>query len=206
MMRRVESEQQSFVKLIQTAITAQIREVALALETDHRRVIDGAQKTVCDADLGMTRLLESIAHSTQIQLESERSEIDRLVHTVTLKAQSRIDSAGRDLHQTKNQVGRDSGRFVARAADDLGKTIDLIENGVVSITSTAQKDIENFAKIVVGLGPHSTLQRGFAIARDDENKPLTSREAAMSHTTFQIEFRDGRVAVKNIGTTGGDDE
>jgi exodeoxyribonuclease VII large subunit len=59
---------------------------------------------------------------------------------------------------------------------------------------------------VVGLGPQSTLQRGFAIVRHDDDKPLTSRAAALSHATFQVEFRDGRLAVKNIGITGGDDE
>jgi exodeoxyribonuclease VII large subunit len=95
---------------------------------------------------------------------------------------------------------------VAKAADDLYRALDLIESGLVTITDTARKDIESFARIVVGLGPQSTLQRGFVIARDDENKPLTSREAAMKHATFQVEFRDGRVAVKNMGKTGGDDE
>jgi exodeoxyribonuclease VII large subunit len=199
---RVQSDQQSFVKLIQTAITAQIREATLALETDRRRLVDGAHKTRSDADLGVARLLESITHSTQLQLEAQRSEIDRLAHTVTLKAQSRIDAAGRDLNQIKTQVGRDSSRIVTKAVDDLGSTIDLIESGVISVTNAARKDIENLARIVVGLGPQSTLQRGFAIARDDDNKPLTSREAVMSHDTFQVEFRDGRVAVKNLGFTG----
>jgi exodeoxyribonuclease VII large subunit len=196
--RRVESDQQSFVRLIRTAITAQIREAGLTIESEKRRVLDQVEQTIGDADQGVARLFESIAHSTQIQLESERSEIDRLVHAVTLKSQSRIDSAGRDLHQMKTQVCRDAGHMVVKAADDLGKTNDLIENGVISITDVAKKDIESFARIVVGLGPQSTLQRGFAIARDDENKPLTSREAAMSHATFQVEFRDGRVAAKNI--------
>ena len=202
-MRRVESDQQGFIRLIQTTITAQIREASIALETQRGRVIDGAEKTLCDADLGVTRLLESITQRTQIQLESERSEIARLVHTVTLKSQSRLDAAGRDLDQIKSQVGRDTGRMVAKATDDLDQSIASIENGVVSITDAAQKDIENFARIVVGLGPQSTLQRGFAIARSDEDKPLASREAAMNHASFQVQFRDGRVAVKNIDRSGG---
>jgi exodeoxyribonuclease VII large subunit len=205
-MRRVESDQQGFVKLIQTAITAQIREATVALETDYRRLVDGAHKTLSDADQGVARLLESITHSTQLHLEAQRSEIDRLVHTVTLKAQSRIDAAGRDLDQIKNQVGMDAGRMVARATDDLHKSLDLIESGLVSVTDTARKDIESFARTVVGLGPQSTLQRGFAIARDDDDNPLTSRESAMGHTSFQVEFRDGRVMVKNLGIAGGKDE
>ena len=78
----------------------------------------------------------------------------------------------------------------------------LVESGAISITDDAQKDIENFARIIVGMGPQSTLQRGFAIARDNEDKPLTSREAAMNHDSFQVQFRDGRVAVKNTDRFG----
>ena len=68
-LRRVESDQEGFVKLIQTAITAQVREATIALETQQGRVIDGAEKAMCDAELGVTRLLESITQKTQIQLE-----------------------------------------------------------------------------------------------------------------------------------------
>jgi exodeoxyribonuclease VII large subunit len=201
---RVKSDQDSFVKLVQTATTAQMREASQTLENEKRRVLDQAEGTLSDAQLGMTHFLESIIQKTEIQLKSERSEIDRLAHTVTLKAQGRIDAAGRDLDQIKIQVGRDADRIVIKAADQLITSFTLIENGVISTVDVAKKDIENFAKIVVGLGPQSTLQRGFAIIRDDEDKPLTSRAAAISHTTFQVEFRDGRVAVKNIDVSEGD--
>ena len=196
-MRRVESDQEGFIKLIQTAMTAQVREATIALETQQGRLIDGAEKAICDAELGVTRLLESITQRTQIQLESERSEIERLAHTVTLKAQGRIDAAALDLDQIKTQVGRDIDRMVTKAVEDLNKCLALVESGTISVTDEARKDIENFARIIVGMGPQSTLQRGFAIARDDEDKPLTSREAAMNHASFQVQFRDGRVAVKN---------
>lgn len=203
-MRRVEADQEGFVKLIKTATTAKLREACQTLENERRKVLDQAEGTLSDTKLLVTHFLDSITHQTQIELESQRSEIDRLVHTVTLKAQSRIDAAERDLTQLKTQVGRDAGRMVAKAADDLDECVELIENGVNSVTDSARKDIENFARIVVGLGPQSTLQRGFAIVRDDQDKPLTSRAAALSHFRFQIEFRDGRVAVKNVNASEGD--
>ena len=56
------------------------------------------------------------------------------------------------------------------------------------------------------MGPQSTLQRGFAIARDNDDKPLTSREAAMNHDTFQVQFRDGKVAVRNTDRLGEDEQ
>ena len=96
--------------------------------------------------------------------------------------------------------------MVTKALDDLDQSLSLIENGAISITDDARRDIESFARIIVGMGPQSTLQRGFAIARDDEDKPLTSRESAMSHASFQVEFRDGRVVVKNTDRSGGDEQ
>ncbi len=123
---------------------------------------------------------------------------------MTLKAQGRIDAAALDLDQIKSQIGRDADRMVTKAVDDLDKSLGLIEYGVNAVTNDARKDIENFARIIVGMGPQSTLQRGFAIVRDNEDKPLTSREAAMNHDSFDIQFRDGRVAVKNTDRSGGD--
>ena len=79
--------------------------------------------------------------------------------------------------------------MVTKAVDDLDKSRSLVESGAISITDDARRDIENFARIIVGMGPQSTLQRGFAIARDNDDKPLTSREAAMNHDTFQVQSR-----------------
>jgi exodeoxyribonuclease VII large subunit len=196
-LRRVESDQEGYIKLIQTAMTAQVREATIALETQQGRVIDGAEQAISDADVGVTRLLETITQRTQIQLESERSEIERLAHTVTLKAQGRLDAAVLELEQVKSHVGKDIDRMVTKAVEDLGKCVSLVESETISVTDDARKDVENFVKIIVGMGPQSTLQRGFAIVRDNKDKPLTSREAAMTHTSFQVQFRDGRVAVQN---------
>jgi exodeoxyribonuclease VII large subunit len=197
-MRRVQSEQEGFIKLIRSVMTAQVREATIALESQQERLIDGTETAIGDAELGVIRLSESISQKAQIQLESERSEIERLAHTVALKAQGRLDAAALDLDQIKTQVGRDCDRMVTKALEDLDTYLDLVESGTISVTDEARKDIENFARIIVGMGPQSTLQRGFAIARDDENKPLTSREAAMKSASFQVEFRDGKVAVKNL--------
>jgi exodeoxyribonuclease VII large subunit len=200
-MRRVESDQEGFIKLIRSVMTAQVREATIALETQQERLIDGTETAIGDAELGVIRLLESISQKAQLQLESERSEIDRLAQTVALKAQGRLDAAALELDQVKTQVGRDADRMVTKELDALDERLVLVESGTISVTSEARKDVENFARIIVGMGPQSTLQRGFAIVRDNGDKPLTRREEAMKNASFQVEFRDGKVAVKNLEST-----
>jgi exodeoxyribonuclease VII large subunit len=204
--KRVQSEQEGFIKLIRSVMTAQVREATIALETQQGRLINGAETTIGDADLALIRLVESISQKAQLQLESERSEIERLAHTVALKTQGRLDAATLNLDQIKTQVGRDSGHMVTKAIEDLDRCVSLVESGTISVMDEARKAIENFARIIVGMGPQSTLQRGFAIVRDDEDKPLTSREATMNHASFQVQFRDGRVAVANKDRSEGDEQ
>jgi exodeoxyribonuclease VII large subunit len=196
-LKRVEADQEGFLRLIQTTITAQLREAKIAVEVQHNRLIDGAQRTLSDAEFGIARQTESIAQRAQLLVNDERSEIQRLAHALILKAQGGLDAAGRELDQLKTQVGRDTGRMVVKAVDDLDNARTVVETGAISITDSARKEIENLARIVVGLGPQSTLQRGFAIARDDQNAPLTSRDAALKQASFRVEFRDGAVAVDN---------
>jgi hypothetical protein len=57
----------------------------------------------------------------------------------------------------------------------------------------AQKLLRRFRPPFPHLGLQATLQRGFTIARDEEDKELTGREAAMQVASF----RDGVAAVDN---------
>jgi exodeoxyribonuclease VII large subunit len=121
-----------------------------------------------------------------------------------VKAQGGLDAARRELDQFNGQIGRDADRLAVKAADDLETARSSMESGSISLADGARKKIEDFARIVVGLGPQSTLQRGFAIAHEDQDAPLTSREAALKHASFSVQFRDGAVAVDNRGYEKGD--
>jgi exodeoxyribonuclease VII large subunit len=54
-LKRIESEQEGSLRLIQTTIAAQIREAKTALETQTIRHREGAKRTLCDAEFGITR-------------------------------------------------------------------------------------------------------------------------------------------------------
>jgi len=203
-LKRVEADRQAFVRLIQTASSAQVQQATLTLETERRRVLADAEKTLGDAEIGIAHLTDAIVQRAELQLAGERSEIDRMAHSIVVKSQGGLDAAARDLSHLHAQVGRDSTRLATKAGEEVESTLDAISDGNTIILENARKDIENFARIVVGLGPQSTLQRGFAIARDDQDAPLTSREAALKHASFRVEFRDGAVAVDNREYEKGD--
>jgi exonuclease VII large subunit len=60
-------------------------------------------------------------------------------------------------------------------------------------------------RLIVGLGPQSTLHRGFSIVKDPDGRPITSRAAAIQKAEFTVQFHDGEVQVSNKELEGGNE-
>jgi exodeoxyribonuclease VII large subunit len=71
LLRRVDSDQQAFVTLIQTTSSAQVRQARQTLESERRMVLDQAEKTLGDAELGIVHLTDAISQRAQLQVSSE---------------------------------------------------------------------------------------------------------------------------------------
>ena len=100
-------------------------------------------------------------------------------------------------------MGRDAMGLVTKAADDLDCDLNSVSRGARSLLEVVRREVEANTRIVIGLGPQATLRRGFAIVRDAEERPVTSRAAAMKNTEFAVQFHDGTVPVVVRGSEGG---
>jgi exodeoxyribonuclease VII large subunit len=136
--------------------------------------------------------LETGARSVSRRFESDQEGLLRLIQTAS-NAQVREATLALGAQRTRLIEGLD--RTVARALDDLEKTLDLVAGGVTLAIDNARKEIDSLVRIAVGLGPQSTLRRGYAIVRDDTDKPITNQAAALSQRRLQIQFRDGKLVV-----------
>lgn len=76
-------------------------------------------------------------------------------------------------------------------SSDLKYLIEQIYDQVKLADSNAQSLIRE----IIGQGPDKTLNRGFAIIRDADNKTITSSKSAVTAKKLKIEFKDGEVPV-----------
>ena len=201
---RAASDQEQRHREIRTAAEYQLREASRAIETGQERVIAGAEDTLDEAVSGLARMSESVAQRTQLHLGIRRAEVERLAQAVTLNAQAAVQATARELAHLKAHSGREATRLVTKAAEGLECDYSALAEGVGFLIEAARREVEASTRLVVGLGPRATLRRGFAIARDDEGRPLTSQRAAARLPSFQVEFHDGRVAVIHRGREGGE--
>jgi len=204
MLAQAKDGRQKFMTVIRTAAHFQLREAGQGLETGQARLIEAADEALCQADLGLRRSMESLAHRSEVVLGDQRAAVERAAHAVALQATAKVDAAGRDLGHFKIQVGRDSMRLATKAGDDLKCDVDAVTEGAGALVKASRREIEANARIAVGLGPQATLRRGFAIVRDAEDRPVTSRAAAKANTEFAVQFHDGTLPVAVRGYEGGD--
>jgi exodeoxyribonuclease VII large subunit len=164
-----------FLIRAQTASRAQIHLAAISLTTERTRVLSQARA----------------------QLRDERLGLESRAQTVRLTSQASIAAGLREVAHLRSQVVREANRMTAGVRDEVERARGSLAAGAPAHLASARREVESLARIIVGLGPEATLQRGFAIARDRDDRPLASREAALANLSFRVQFRDGRVAVIN---------
>jgi exodeoxyribonuclease VII large subunit len=185
------------------------------LELQHAALagaIDRLAQTVlhrAHTDLGtvredLERRFQSIVHGAESQAGTMAAAAQTQLQAVALQAQATLEAAGRDLDHHQQTLARSGAHQLALAGGTLESTLERIEAGVASIRRDAAGQIEAYARTIIGMGPESTLERGYAIARTPEGEAVSSRQDALRHREMTIQFRDGRLAVANREYQGED--
>jgi exodeoxyribonuclease VII large subunit len=130
-----------------------------------------------------------VQHLSQKHLHLAKREVPALMAEIEADATQLLKGA-------RMQSEADWQFISERARVDLRQESEGIERALDSIAERAQKSLVEararslaLMREIAGQGPEKTLQRGFALVRDDMNQVVTS--ASTHHTTITIEFRDG---------------
>jgi exodeoxyribonuclease VII large subunit len=182
-MRQAADDREVFITSIRTATRYQLREADRRIDAEHGRLVSLADQVVCDAGLQMKGAIETVVHRAQLQLGERVAAIEKAASIVSFKSEAAIESAVSDLDHSLAGVRRGSLAMVEDASSKVGAHI----------------------RLVVGLGPQSTLQRGFSIAKNPDGRPITSRAEATLNAEFTVQFHDGTVQVSNKEFEGGNE-
>ncbi|WP_435016355.1 exodeoxyribonuclease VII large subunit [Tundrisphaera sp. TA3] len=197
MARRAGDESRALRDAARASARSLVREAATTLDLGRSRLIEQAGDARDRAEGLALRAFESIAHRSQIRVEALRSAIARVADAVAIRARNASEAARRDVDHQHGRLECDAKRAVEHAAEALERDRDAIAEESRSRAEEAREAVANLARIVVGLGPRATLLRGFALARDGSDRPITGRDQARTHRAFTIQFRDGAMPVTN---------
>ncbi len=85
---------------------------------------------------------------------------------------------------------------LARRADRLEARGGRLERAAATLTAPRRAALAGLARTLASLGPNSVLARGYAVVRDGAGGVVTRSAAAAKAVALELEFADGRVAVR----------
>lgn len=141
-------------------------------------ILKDAQSAIAFYEQGVESYFASIKSTAEQGLIKAEGEIDRVMDAIK--------------HQASG--------IMANVETDIDRYLEVIRDAAVRQMRDAEQSIEGLAREVLGMGPKATLERGFALVRDDQNKPITSSKKAKEGGRIQIEFHDGRAMADLVVT------
>jgi exodeoxyribonuclease VII large subunit len=185
------------VRVIRLATMHGVREGANALERESGRLAHGIEQALGDAARAIDRYQAAMGERSRARLRLTLADTEKRFQEIALKAAGRLNAAGSEVEAMRERIERECDRRLALARSDLQGSVDALLTSAEAVQRAARTHVEHWVQTIVGLGPEATLRRGYAVARDSENRPIGSKAEAVSHRMLQLQFHDGDVAVEN---------
>ena len=161
------------------------------------RGLPAARDRLATASQRLDDWSERLARGARGRLAAERQALDRLRplkprQLLTLKRQQLAHAAGRLA------AGHPAARieWERRGTDQLAGR--LRHAGRAALSERAGR-VETAARLLESYSYRGVLARGYAVVRDERERPLTSAAEVKSGAALSLEFQDGRAAARAAG-------
>ena len=138
--------------------------------------------------------LYSVKSEALTQLADARRDVPALWGQITLGSAHAVRAASTEGTTLKDAILARARQDASRARQVSRGALDAISDSAGLLIRQAATDSQALLREIAGQGPQKTLQRGFAIVRNQHGKPLSRALQAMEGEAIDIEFQDGRVA------------
>lgn len=150
----------------------------------------------------------------EVRLASERSL--QALQVVKTDARSQLAQAKQDVPMFWGQISLGSnhalratsvtvnsllGSVLEQTRRDTVRTRTVVDAGLFEVATLARLQVrdgatrsEALVREITGQGPEKTLNRGFALVRDQAGKPITRATQTVRDSAIEIQFSDGKVS------------
>jgi len=161
-----------------------------------------AGKTVQAAKFADRQLINAVADRARTLVAHAKQQVPTMFVDITVNATKTVARSHEQARSQYEAVCDVTGAATRRRREALQSSMQDIGRAARRTVIQAKTDVASHFQSVVGMGPNRTLQRGFAIVRDNADATVTSAAQAAIKNDLEIEFRDGRIAVHIIRKAG----
>ena len=137
---------------------------------------------------------QTVKTQVAAQLADARGDVPALWSRIALGSAHALRTAAAENAALKDGILERARQEASHATQASRDALDTVSNSARRLVRSAATDSQALLREITGQGPEKTLQRGFAIVRNQSGEPLTRVLQAMDGAAIEIEFQDGRVA------------
>lgn len=146
---------------------------------------------VNNAEVVINNMLGILKDAKQALVVAE-SKLDAGVTFVQTHSMRVIAKYESDLMTYLAKLRSSSEQEIMLIQQRMDVMLERIGTSALSEISIAGERVDAMMSEVIGLSPKKTLQRGYAIIRDENGSVLSSKEKLASHDEIEVEMHDGR--------------
>jgi exodeoxyribonuclease VII large subunit len=197
--QRVREVQEHFGQIAHQAL----QHIQLARrEVEHRssQIDGGARSVIALARQQTERYQRDIGHLARAQVVMARRDVPAHIQEIRSEARQAMRLARGEMNHAWDTVVQASTDHLRRAQQDVQRPMQDIQAQALAHIRQGREQTQAMVREITGQGPQRTLERGFALIRDSQGKPVTRAERLDSLplssdsdlTSVYLEFADGR--------------
>jgi exodeoxyribonuclease VII large subunit len=159
-------------------------------------ILSAAANAIAIHERGIELLRTELEASGRRLLTQAEHGVGRTMDQLRHQVISRLQAAEHALELHRQELEQMSLRRIAEAEQNLLAGVTTVGHFAQQRLAEAEFAIESLARELLGLGPKATLQRGFALVRDERGGVISSAAEANDAGTLDIQFHDGHVEAR----------
>jgi exodeoxyribonuclease VII large subunit len=150
-----------------------------------------------------TRLARHTPHAQLVRqrdgLQARAARAQQAFRIAVARRRDRLDNVGERLAAAARANRAAHAAKLARDRAALGVLFDRAQRAMLATIDRRWNALERAAGLLAAFSYHGVLERGFALVRDAEGRPVRSARAVTPGAALDIEFADGRAAAIATG-------
>ncbi|UQB43458.1 exodeoxyribonuclease VII large subunit [Thiomicrospira microaerophila] len=163
-----------------------------------RQIESGAVKRLQKSVSELNQLKQQLEHHQARSLQYWQHQLDPLFARIQARSQQQLGQGRVGLDYLIQQIYRQAYQPIATINLDLTAQHKQVRQLALKALSFYRQQSKQTLGYVLSSGPKTQLQRGFALAKTQDNQPILSVKQAAQLNQFKLEFKDGELSVRPI--------
>lgn len=172
---------------VRMELAATVDDYSARLQRGLSRGLSDRQQALRAASRGLPKLDEALSLPRQ-RLDAASGRLGQALRMSTQQQHSRFAATASRLTRRPLEQG------LTQKAEMVGALFERSRRAFSRITEIRRQSLDTQSKLLASLGYQSVLERGFALVRDANGKPIRAAAGTKPEQRAEIQFQDGRVA------------